>query len=309
MRPLDWGTDGVSWPNRSASRFIDTPRLAWHVQMAGDGPAVLLLHGTGASAHSWRDLLPPLSANALVIAPDLPGHGFTRGQPRGGLTLDGMADALAMLLDRLSARPAIVVGHSAGTAIALRMAVKGQIETPIIGFNPAVTPFPGLAAKLFPAMAKLLFVNPLAPRIFSKMAGVPGETERFLKRSTGSRIDPAGIRCYEILLGNSRHCAGALEMMAGWDLAALERSLPSVKARVQLVHTKGDLAIPLDSVRRAAHLIPDCHVSVLERLGHLAHEEDPAWAVQVIGDFAVACGVDIATATGTGSANHEADAR
>ena len=56
--------------------------LRWHVQMMGTGPQVLLLHGAGAATHSWRDVAPLLARDFTVIAPDLPGHGFT-DTPRG----------------------------------------------------------------------------------------------------------------------------------------------------------------------------------------------------------------------------------
>lgn len=285
---LRWESDGRSWPNREASRFVETRGLTWHLQQAGGGPVILLLHGTGASAHSWRDLVPLLARDHTVIAPDLPGHGFTRGHPAAGLTLAGMGGALAGLLARLEAEPVLIASHSAGAAIALQLALDGVTRAPILGFNPAVTPFPGLAAQLFPAMARLLFVNPFAPRIFAQMARVPGETGRFLKRSTGSRIDEAGIRCYETLLGNSRHCAGALEMMANWDLAGLQRGLPGIANRVLLVHSRGDVAIPLPSVRTACELLPDCRLETLPRLGHLAHEEDPQWAARTVREFLAA---------------------
>ncbi|OZA31359.1 MAG: alpha/beta hydrolase, partial [Novosphingobium sp. 17-62-9] len=65
-----WDVEGRNWPNRSASRFIETPGLKWHVQIAGEGPVVLLLHGTGAATHSWRDVLPLLAQGFTVIAPD-----------------------------------------------------------------------------------------------------------------------------------------------------------------------------------------------------------------------------------------------
>ena len=59
---LDWATDGADWPNREASRFVEAAGLRWHVQVMGAGPVLLLLHGTGASTHSWRDVMPKLAA-------------------------------------------------------------------------------------------------------------------------------------------------------------------------------------------------------------------------------------------------------
>src|SRR3954447_16458792 len=116
---LDWDRDGGDWPNRDASRFVSAAGIRWHVQEMGDGPVLLLLHGTGASTHSWREVMPRLASRFRVIAPDLPGHGFTDALPPRRLTLPGMAAAIAGLLATLGAKPAMLVGHSAGAAIAI----------------------------------------------------------------------------------------------------------------------------------------------------------------------------------------------
>lgn len=284
MAALRWDHDGWDWPNRAASRFVAVGRLRWHVQVVGSGPAILLLHGTGASTHSWRDLITPLAERFTVVAPDLPGHGFTAGRLPAGPSLPNIAAATSELLAALGIEPALIVGHSAGAAIALALA--RSMRVPVVGFSPALMPFPGLAARLFPALAKVLFVNPFVPSIFARMARGSGETGRFLLRATNSRIDPAGLRCYEVLLGNSEHCAGALAMMASWDLEGLKGQLPAMDLPVLLAHGTQDNAIPLDSVRTAAALLPQCELELLEGLGHLAHEEGPQRATRLIIDFA-----------------------
>lgn len=284
MAALRWDHDGRDWPNRAASRFVAVGRLRWHVQVVGSGPAILLLHGTGASTHSWRDLVTPLAERFTVVAPDLPGHGFTAGRLPGGPSLPNIAAATSELLAALGIEPALIVGHSAGAAIALELAQSMRV--PVVGLSPALMPFPGLAARLFPALAKVLFVNPFVPSIFARMARGSGETGRFLLRATNSRIDAAGLRCYEVLLGNSEHCAGALAMMASWDLEGLKVQLPAMDLPVLLAHGTRDNAIPLDSVRAAAALLPQCKLELLEGLGHLAHEEEPQRAIKLIIDFA-----------------------
>lgn len=283
---LDWSIEGRDWPLRETSRIVQTQGLKWRVQVIGDGPDLLLLHGTGASAHSWHGMIAPLAEQFRVIAPDLPGHAFTRGRPARGPTLPAMAEAVSALLAELEAEPVLVVGHSAGAAIALQWALATGSGVPIVGLSPAVMPFAGAAARLFPTMAKLLFVNPFVPRLFSRMARVPGETERFLKRATQSRIDRTSLRCYEHLLGNSRHCEGALEMMANWDLDGLKRTLSNIPNRVLLVHGEDDNAVPMTSVHEAAALLPNAQVKTLKGLGHLAHEEDPATVLALIAAFA-----------------------
>ncbi len=70
------------WPGRSVSRIVQSKPHRWHVQVTGKGPDVLLLHGAGASSHSWASLIGHLDTSHRVIALDLPGHGWTRS-PRG----------------------------------------------------------------------------------------------------------------------------------------------------------------------------------------------------------------------------------
>jgi magnesium chelatase accessory protein len=286
----DWNVDGADWPNRTASSFVNAGGSRFHVQHMGPAkrkktPICLLIHGTGAATHSWRDLLPLLAQDFDVIAMDLPGHGFTRtpmGQP---MALDGMAGALKLLLDEMGATPDLIVGHSAGVAIAARMMVDQGWAIPLIGFAPALMPFPGLAAKIFPQLAKMLFINPFASTIFSRIARVSGEAEKFLARSTGSKIDTAGAKYYTRLFSRSGHCDGAIRMMANWQLEGLRDDLGKLAAPVLLVHPKRDTAIPENAVRQAASLIPNCRVDLWPALGHLAHEENPEKAAATIRGF------------------------
>ena len=283
----DWEREGRDWPNRAHSRFVSVGGVRWHVQVAGpkdkDAPVLLLLHGTGAATHSWRAMLPLLATHFTVVAPDLPGHGFTA---RGPQTLPAMAKSVAALLGELNLKPSAVVGHSAGAAVGLRMALDGLVDAKaVVGLSPALLPFPGLAAKLFPTMAKLLFVNPFAPHIFAKIARGPGEVARFMLRSTGSKIDAAGIDGYAKLFGKPGHIAGTIAMMASWDLEPLKRDLPGLSSPLLLIHGDGDTAIPLAKAREAAALVPGARLEVLNGLGHLAHEEAPERVAEMITVF------------------------
>ena len=55
------------WPNRQISRSVEVAGLAWHVQISGKGPLILLLHGTGSSTHSWAELTPILNKEAQIL--------------------------------------------------------------------------------------------------------------------------------------------------------------------------------------------------------------------------------------------------
>lgn len=285
--PTAWHSDGSDWPNRTASRFVAAGGVRWHVQIAGAGPVVLLLHGLGGATHSWRDVLPLLAERFTVIAPDLPGHGFTSGLTSP--TTPAMATAVAALLTTLAATPALIVGHSAGAAVALRFSFTTPV--PVVAINGALLPFPGVAAAIFPTMARVLFVNPLIPALVAVQARRPGVVARFLPKSTGSTIDTRGVALYARLFSRRDHVAGALAMMANWDLAALAADLPKLSAPLRLLYGDRDATIPPQVSRDVATKVVGATAFSLGPLGHLAHEEDPAAVVRLIGEAATTWGI------------------
>src|SRR5690349_13550919 len=86
---------------------------------AARDPAIVLLHGLGSRAESWRDLLADLPARGLrVIAWDQPGYGLSDALPMAGPSPADYADALRALADALDLRRFFLVGHSLGALIA-----------------------------------------------------------------------------------------------------------------------------------------------------------------------------------------------
>lgn len=275
LRP-NWQRDGRDWPNRQHSRFVTAGGLTWHVQVTGAGPVLLLLHGTAASTHSWRDLLPLLAHDYTVVAPDLPGHGFTTSPPASRLSLPGMAGLVASLLHEMQLPPSFCAGHSAGAAVLARMILDGSIHpAAMISINGALLALRGQSAAWYAPLARLFFALPVVPVFFSLRAGDPRVVERLIT-GTGSTIDAKGLAFYQRLMQRSSHVAAALGMMANWDLASLERALPGLKTRLLLLTGERDSAIPPVQARRVAGLVAGARVQVLPGLGHLAHEERPA---------------------------------
>jgi magnesium chelatase accessory protein len=298
---LDWTTDGADWPNRAASRFVAAAGLRWHVQVAGAGPVLLLLHGTGASTHSWRDLLPLLARRFTVVAPDLPGHGFTDPLPASRVSLQGMADAHGALLEALQLAPALAVGHSAGAAILLQMALDQHIAPAgIVSLNGALLPFRGWAGVLFAPMARMMTMTPLASTLFARRARDPAAVAR-LVASTGSSIDAVGVALYQRLLCARGHVAGALNMMANWDLAPLAARLPRLKVPLVLVVGDRDGTVNPAEAPRVQAQVAGARLVRLPVLGHLAHEEAPGELAELIRAQAEALGVRAAQ-----SAHHHA---
>ncbi len=282
MDRLIFDKDGRDWPNREASRFVNAAGFTWHVQVLGKGPVMLLVHGTGASTHSWRLLISLLVPHFSLVIPDLPGHGFTDTPPDDALTLPGMAAALGAMLRVLSVRPVLAVGHSAGAAVLIRMTLDRLIDpAALVSINGALLPFDGFAGHFFSPLAKFLFLNPIMPRLFAWRANDPKAVERIL-RGTGSEIKTEDVDYYARLFRSPAHCAAALGMMARWDLQSLKADLPKLATRLVLVAGSKDKAIaPADAVR-ASRLVQKGIVIDIAGAGHLAHEERPEAVAEII---------------------------
>jgi magnesium chelatase accessory protein len=274
---LDWAREGRDWPNRAASRFVEAGGLPWHVQVGGAGPVVLLVHGTGAATHSWRGLVPLLTSRFTVVAPDLPGHGFTAMPPVArGVSLPGMAAGLRALLDVLDLRPDIAVGHSAGAAILARMCLDGAIAPRVlISLNGALMPLPGVPGRIFSPLARLFSNSTFMPRLFALHAGIDANVVPRLIRNTGSRLDAEGERLYRLVARSPRHVGAAFAMMANWDLHPLVRDLPKLTVPLVLAVGTDDRTIRPSDAARVRAMLAQARIVRLSGLGHLAHEERP----------------------------------
>ncbi|ATX64929.1 alpha/beta fold hydrolase BchO [Roseinatronobacter bogoriensis] len=264
----------ADWPLRAHSRVIRCRPHEWHVQVLGQGPDVLLLHGAGASAHSFRHLAQLLHGYRAII-PDLPGQGFTRAGGMMRLGLDAMADDLAALCADQGWRPVAIIGHSAGAAIALRMAeVLPNPPRCIIGLNAALGPFDGFAGWLFPKLAKAMSASPFVAAIVTRLVSNRNQVEMLLK-GTGSTLDAEGVTLYQRLVSDKRHVEGTLGMMAQWQLEPLIERLAQIMAPTLLIASDKDRAVPARVSRDAAAVIPRAEYVEVADFGHLLHEEAP----------------------------------
>ncbi len=265
----------ADWPNRASSRRVATRTVDFHVQRAGRGPAVLLLHGTGSATPTWRDVLPLLAEHYDVIAPDLPGHGYSGRPGFTRFTVDNFAAAVRDLVRTLDVTPAAIVGHSAGAAIAFRLGIDGRLGAArCVALNGALEPFGGMFAPLFKPMARAAAMTPFLAAAIGRRARDAGVVRRMLS-STGSPLDPDGVRLYQALLMREAHVRATIRMMADWDISTIGNDLRLIADRCHLVAATGDLAVPPAQARRLAARHARLGLSEIDGVGHLAHEEAP----------------------------------
>ena len=274
---MQWAQYANRWPHAACSQFVQAGGIRWHVQTMGSGPCLLLLHGTGSGSFSWRGLMPLLSPHFKIIAPDLPGHAFTSRGPEGSLSLNGMTEGIRALMLQLNLSPAIIAGHSAGAAIAANFILQQRSlqATRLIGLNPAWLPLPGLPSWIFGPAAKLAALNPLSAWATAKFAKRQSTIDKSIAQ-TGSKLDAEGMALYQQVFSHSGHVHSVLNMMAAWQLLPLASALHTIHNPVDLLVGLEDGTVPPSMADEAIKIMPQARVHFQQKLGHLAHEEDPA---------------------------------
>jgi magnesium chelatase accessory protein len=277
-----------NWPNRASSRLVEAAGLRWHVQEAGHGPVVLLLHGTAGSTHQWAGVIPRLTPHARVVAPDLPGHAFTHVPPavdreRNVFSLAGMARAVAELCRAMNVQPDLIVGHSAGAAVALRLVLDGHLapRSGVLGFNPALVPPPelyvSLVAPLLAPVVESRFVSGLAARL----AGGTRLLDAMLD-SSGSTLTPAQRATYRDLCRHEEHVAAAIAMMSRWDVHTLLRDAAALAVPFRALAGARDTWVPRGPLAASVARIPGATFEVVNDVGHLIPDEMPDVAANAI---------------------------
>ena len=257
---------------------------------AGEGPAVLLIHGMINSSRHWRDLALRLAENHTVIAPDLIGHGDS-ATPRGDYSIGAHAAAIRDLLAALGIRSATVVGHSLGGGIAMQFfwQFPERVERLVLvssgGLGADVSPLLRVAAMPGASGAVALAAR---PRVLAALASLARELERRGSRR-GVYLD-AVVRALRPLQGAGQRRAflqtlGSVIDVRGQRVSAVDRLYLLGPVPTMIVWGERDRTIPIEHGRAAAAAIPHSRFETLPRAAHFPHLEDPDGLAEVICDF------------------------
>jgi pimeloyl-ACP methyl ester carboxylesterase len=265
-------------------RFLDARGCRLRYLVAGEGDPLVLVHGLGGAAANWLALGPLLLPGRRLIVPELPGHGGSSPLPAAP-SLSPYADRLGLLLDREGAAPAVVVGHSLGGAVALRLALRRPEAVSALVLAAAA----GISSATRSARYALTITGILKPG--RKIAPHRGRVARsaLLKRVVFGRwgaSDPAALppELVEALLaGPARHTdtVSAAKALVRDDLRP---ELEHVRCPVLVLWGARDNQLPVDDafdyarrLRAQLRVIADC--------GHLLIVERPAACADAITGF------------------------
>jgi pimeloyl-ACP methyl ester carboxylesterase len=258
--------------------------------IAGQGPAVVLIHGVAGRAGQWDQTLQLLAENHTVIAPDLLGHGDS-SKPRGDYSLGAHASGIRDLLVGLSVERASIVGHSLGGGIAMQFAYQfpERCERLVLvssgGLGEEVHVL--LRAATLPGSE---FVLPLLahPRVVDIASLLPRTLGRLGLRT---RVDLEEMaRGYQSLSNAEArsafiHTLRAVIDPSGQRIDATDRLYLASKMPSLIVWGRRDRIIPVKHAKPAHRAMPGSRLELFDDAGHFPHLEDPLRFVRTLEAF------------------------
>ena len=277
---------------RPYAHTIDADGLRLHYYDAGTSAALplVLLHGLGDEADTWRHVLLPLAERQRVIAPDLPGFGRS-DKPHRFYTLTFFARSVWALLSALNLDHVVLVGSSFGAAVAQRLAIARPASVArlvLIGGTMAIAPVRPPARLwwyLTPGVGELLYTSLRRSRdtayatlrpYYHDLDALPPDDRAFLRERVWARVWSAGQR--RAFLSALRWVA--IEQSA--RMRAFRERLVRLAIPTLLIWGEHDGIVPRALGDALAAQLDHAELRIIAGSGHLPHQERPAELLDVL---------------------------
>jgi len=253
-------------------------------------PGMLLVHGLGDEADTWRHVISPLSEHYHVVAPDLPGFGRSPLPPRARLAPRYLSGVLASLIEHLDLKKITLVGSSLGAPLVQVVAMensrlisrlilvdggllaRGRIKASLLfGLLPGVGErrYRRLAGNLDAAYASL---RPY----YADLEALPKEEREFLRERVGERVaSESQMRAYFSFF---RGFFGSLALQG----LSLTRRARLLDIPTLYVWGAQDHIVPVETAHRTRLTHPGSELAVIPNAGHLPHQETPKEFLRVV---------------------------
>jgi len=266
-----------------SAEFFDIAGVRTYCLRAGKGPAVILLHGLGASSYSWRRLLPDLADANAVYAVDLPGFGRSDKPLDFDYSFAGFSKWVIALMDHFGLERASLVGNSMGGVIAVRTAMEHseRVERLVLLGTPA---YPHNRPQIIFTLRW-----PLVGRLVERLLGpwavaVVAPTAFFDKK----HVTPELLAEYGLSLKHPGGRRAVVQFVRGAvppDAQAWIARYPGIQQPTLVVRGEHDTVLDRASAERFVKALPRARFLSIPACGHAAQEERPDIVVPALLEF------------------------
>lgn len=265
--------------------------LDLHYVVAGRGPAVVLIHGLGGFAESWRRNIDALAERARIWALDLPGFGCS-AKPRTHYGLGYFARALHGFLETMGIAQASLVGHSLGAAVGVTYALTHPSRVERLALLAGIVPGFGYRMSWLYRLLALHGVGEVLalcgrPRLYKAALArcfaspAPDEIDFLVESHYAART---GLDARAAYLATVRHISADFVEHGN----AYRRALATLDAPVLLIHGYQDKVVAAAHCTGVAEGLPRASVRWLDACGHFPHIECPSAVNAWLAEFLVA---------------------
>ncbi len=286
-RDVEWEKNREIIFHADRSRFVEVEGVSIHYQEAGDSsaPTMVLIHGFASFSLVWSKVLLPLAdAGFRVIAPDLPGYGFS-GKPRHlDYTIASQAAMVAGLLNQLGIERIVLVGSSYGGAVAATIALDHPTLVEKLVLVGAVT-----NNKPTRYMLMRLFGSPVIGDILSPLLASSRTLLRRRMKKVYDRhswvLDERRVQARHLPLRTRGTHRAIIRTVRGWDADRISRDAHLISQPSLVMWGENDREVPLRDGERIHQEIPNSRLIVFRECGHIPHEEYPERFTEVVTEF------------------------
>jgi pimeloyl-ACP methyl ester carboxylesterase len=287
----DYGRRGRSeWLDFPWDRYQHRTRIDGHEANyvdAGEGPALVFVHGLGASWQSWLENIPEFARDHRVVAMDLPGFGCS-DLPDQDITIEYYANWTFRLLDELGIETGAVVGNSMGGFIAAEMAIRRPERVQRLAVVSAAV-FWQEYRRAQPLVQLARMSDAIVARALTRVTDDVATRPRLRSWALAT----AGFRYPHLIspelahemVRSARRTDGFLPALEALADFPLEEELPKISCPALIVWGAHDTLVPVKDAKRMEELIPDSRRVVFERTGHVAMLERPERFNKLLREF------------------------
>ena len=274
-----------SWGER---QVFDYNGVKINYYVAGQGPPVILLHGFGSGAYSWRYVAPALAADHRVFALDLKGYGLSDKPDDGKYAISDQADMVAAFIQTQDLHNLTIIGHSMGGGVTLMTYFKVRKSDPARIKKMVLIDSAGYPQEMpwFIAFAQLPVVSTVGPWIVSPRLTTIMALRKcyyYKDKITEDQID--AYTYYGSLPGAREAVVATAKEIAPDDIQAVIARYKTIKVPVLIIWGEDDEVVPLSVGKHFKRDIPDSELVILPKCGHIPPEEEAQETTRLVKAF------------------------